>query len=351
MDRLILDLRFALRQLRRRPLFALAAAGALALGIGAATALFSVADAVLLRPLPYPEPERLVVIQLTQGGREVSTSEPEFLDYRAETGIFEGLAAVDPGSTLIRSDGRTERVRSAGVSRELFSALGVAPVLGRVFDASEDRPDGDRVVLLSYGLWRSAFGGREEVLGQEVRLGADLHRVLGVMPPGFAFPDAETRLWTPLRIDEAAPWDRNNHYLAVVGRLRPEVGLEEASERLAAVFERGVETFPDMYPAEEPWAVEVRGLHEHEVGSTRPALLAVSGAVLLLLLIACANVAHLLLGRAAARGGEVGLRAALGASSPALLRQFLVEGAVLSLLGGLAGAGAAWLALRGLVAL
>jgi predicted permease len=351
MDRLLLDLRFALRQLRRRPLFALAAAGTLALGIGAATAVFSVADAVLLRPLPYPEPERLVVVQALAGGREIGTSEPEYLDFRAETLVFEGLAAVAPTSTLLQSSGRAERVEAAGVTRELFSTLGVAPVLGRVFDESETRPGGDRVVVLSHGLWRSAFGGREEVLGRGIRLGADLYRVIGVMPPGFAFPGDETRLWVPLRIDEAEPWERNNHYLGVVGRLGPRVGLDQAGDRVAAVFRRGLESYPDMYPIEEPFEVEVRSLLEHRVGATRPALLALSGAVLLLLLIACANVAHLLLGRAAARAEEVGLRAALGAGPSALVRQFLVEGAALSLLGGLAGVGAAWLGLRGLLAL
>ena len=351
MDRLLLDLRFALRQLRRRPIFALASAGTLALGIGAATAVFSVTDAVLIRPLPYPEPERLVVVQALAGGREVGTSEPEFLDFRAATTVFEGLAAVAPTSTLLQSGGRAERLEAAGVSRELFSILGVAPALGRVFDESEDSPGGDRVVILSHGLWRSAFGGQGEVLGRGIRLGAELHRIIGIMPPGFSFPSDETRLWTPLRIDEAAPWDRNNHYLGVVGRLRPEVGLEEAGDRVGALFRRGLETYPDMYPTEEPYDVEVRSLHEHQVGAARPALLALFGAVLLLLLIACANVAHLLLGRAAARGEEVGLRAALGASRPALLRQFLVEGAAVSLLGGLAGAGAAWLGLRGLLAL
>jgi putative ABC transport system permease protein len=351
MDRLLLDLCFALRQLRRQPLFALAAVGTLALGIGAATAAFSVADAVLLRPLPYPEPEGLVVVQALSGGREVGTSEPEYLDYRAATEVFAGLAAVVPTSTLLRSAGQAEPLRAAGVTRDLFSTLGIAPSLGRVFDESETRPGGEPVVVLSHGLWRTAFGGREEVLGRGVRLGPDLYRIIGVMPAGFAFPEEETRLWIPLRIDEAAPWERNNHYLGVVGRLRPGVGLGEAGNRVAAVFRRGLEAYPDMYPTEEPFDVELRSLHEHRVGATRPALIALSGAVLLLLLIACANVAHLLLARAAARGEEVGLRSALGASPAALGRQFLVEGAVLSVLGGVAGAGAAWLGLRGLLAL
>ena len=338
MDALVHDLRQAFRALRRSPGFAAVAVLMLALGIGAATAMFSVVDVTLLRPLPFHEPHRLVhVWETTPQGEDFSASEPNYLDFRAGARTLSALAAFRMGERSLTGGGEPERLRSVAATHSLFPVLGVTPALGRGFAASEDQPGGDaRVAVLGDRLWRRRFGADPRVVGRTITLDGAPHTVVGVLPASFRLLDAD--VWTPLA--PGASQDRTDHWLRMVGRLAPGATHAGAQAELARIAAR----IGSEHPEVRGWSVRVESLSEWLVDArARRASVLLLGAVGLLLLLACANVANLLLARATTRQADLGLRAALGAGRARLVRQMLAESLLLAAAGAVLGLlGAAW---------
>jgi putative ABC transport system permease protein len=339
-DALRQDFRYAVRQLIRSPGFTAVAVLTLGLGIGANTAIFSVVNAVLLRPLPYPEPSRLVnVAERRPNGTPNSVSHPNFLDWRKE-GALESMALLRTQSFNVGGADRPERVAGALVSAEYFRVLGLAPAAGRYFLVGEDTPGRDRVAVISHGLWQRRFGGDPSVVGRSLTVDGRGLTVVGVATAGFRFPE-ETEVWTPVSLDDPALLEaRGLHAYQVIGRLGQGQTLEHASTRLQAVAARLAAEYP---ASNQSWSVAVVPLHESLVHDLRPTLLVLLGAVGFVLLIASANVAGMMLARGAARRRELSIRAALGAGRWQLVRQLLTETALLTLLGSGLGIGlAAW---------
>ncbi|MCI0404243.1 MAG: ABC transporter permease [Acidobacteria bacterium] len=337
METLWQDVRYGVRQLARSPGFTAIAVLTLALGIGANTAIFSVVNAVLLRPLPHPEPERLTMVWLDnrdEGWPEDLTSYPTYLDWRSQNRSFEDMAAFTPSEASLSGDGEPERVRSAVVSANYFSVLRVQPARGRIFRPEEEVPGAGRVVVLSAGLWQRRFAGSPDIVGQPVNLGGNPFTVIGVLPPGFEAP-ARTELWLPFSILPQQRLEaRGSLWLYVVGRLKPDVPLAEAQAEMTAIARRLEQQYPDTMTN---LGVNLVPLHTEVVGKVRPALLTILGAVVFVLLIACANVANLQLARTAARQRELAVRAAVGAGRSRLVRQLLTESLLLAMLGGVLG--------------
>jgi predicted permease len=342
------DLSYALRRLRQAPGFTLVAVATLALGIGATSAIFSVVNAVLLRPLPFPEPDRLLRVAQTWKGRPAVYSPQNFLDVEAQATSFSGMAAIDTNGVTLTGQGAAARLEGAEVSASFFDVLGVRPLHGRGFVAGENEPGHDRVVVLSYALWRDRFGADPGVVGRTISLDRQPHVAVGVAPPGFRYPE-ETEIWRPLEYDQRFRSNsRGAWYLNVVGRLREGATVEAARQEVGTIAER----LARAYPADdEGVGGTVIPLLDATVGESRRALLVLLGAVGLVLLVACVNVANLLLARIAVRETELALRAALGAGRGRLVRQLLTESLVLAVLGGAAGLLLSLVIVDGLLAL
>ena len=341
MDSFLQDARYALRVLRKSPGFALAAVLALALGIGANSAVFSVVNGVLLRPLPFAEPERLVRIfgNFRGNGLErISVSVPEYRDYRELPRALASVAAHVQVDVTLTGQDVPERLSALAATPSLLSTLGVVPTLGRNFEEQEQAFGQDRVLLLTHRLWRGRFGANPHILGTTVSLDGLPYTVVGVLPEGFEYPRG-TDLYFPLALTGAprVPDSRGTRFLDVVARLKPGVAPQAAQQDMERVAAELRQSHPDNYAANSGWAISVVSMEEQTVGGVRTTLWVLLGAVGFVLLIACTNVANLLLARAAARGRELSIRAALGADRSRLMTQFLTESVVLSLAGGVLG--------------
>jgi putative ABC transport system permease protein len=350
------DVRYAIRTLTNHPGFTIFVVLTLALGIGANSGVFSLIYGILLRPFPYREPGRLVRIQtvLTKTtGSTQGASVTDVEDWRAQSQTLEGVGLYLVGETILSGDGAAQPVQSASISAQALSLLGVSPVVGRLFTPEEDQPGGDvKKAVLSYGLWQSAYGADREIVGRAIKLRGDSYTVVGVMPPGFHFPE-KSDLWVPIHSRYASfrsDWwkarDVRGH--TVIARLKSGVTLEQAQTEMNAVAARLQQEFPTTNAGVE---VRLSRLRDAEVGNVRPYLLLLLGAVALVLLICCVNVANLMLARAGAREREIAVRAALGAGRWRIIRQLLTESLLLSLLGGLIGLALAWLGVKALLAL
>jgi predicted permease len=336
MDTLTQDLRYALRTLLKSRTFTAVALLALALGIGANTAIFTVVNAVLLRPLPYKDPDRLVLIQTNnppQKIKQAPTSWPDFLDWSDQNSVFEEMAAFSRWSTIITSGNEPERLPTGFVSGNFFSTLGVNPVAGRAFSEGEDLAGAEPVVVLGSGLWKRRFGSDPSLVGQTVTLSGKAYTVIGIAPDLFKDLSGQVDAWLPI-IRDADGESRDNRELRAIGRLKPGVSREQADAEMGAIAARLQESYPKTNAG---WGANVAALHESIVGDVRAPLWILLGAVCFVLLIACANVANLLLARAAGRRKEVAIRTALGASRPRIIRQLLTESLLLSAAGGAAG--------------
>jgi predicted permease len=360
MEALLRDIRLAGRNLLRAPGFALVTIMTLALGIGANTAIFSVVNAVILRPLRYPQPDRLIYIssQFPQMGfNQFWISPPEFLEFQERTRAFSGVGAFATSQANLTAPDRPRRVNSGLASAELFTALGVSAMYGRTFDVAETRPNGPPLAILSYELWMSAFGGSPRVIGSPVEVNGVRRTVVGIMPPLFDVADQHIEVWTPLVLDPANRQNRGSHYLYLIGRLADGATLHTAQAELETLLAGWPTSI--ARPADPTHGVHTPDTKNHRlrldplkgqiVGGARTAVLVLQGAVAFVLLIACANLANLLLARAESRHKEFAVRATLGAGRWRLLRQFMVEGCVLSFAGAALGLGVAVVGVRALI--
>jgi putative ABC transport system permease protein len=357
MSRLFQDLRYAMRQLLKSPGFSAAAVITLALGIGANTAVFSVVDQVLLHPLPYPDSDRVVKVNPTYQGLPGEDSSPaNYLDIASQSQSFTQMAASRGWPASLSAGERPERIRGTMATPSFFPLFGISPILGRGLLASDAQAGSDHVVVLGYGLWQRYFGADREIVGRDIRLNSEPYTVVGVMPPNFS-PDEYGELWVP------SPWGvpthplspdkdprpfRDRSYLDVWGRLKPGVTMQQVRAELDTIGRRLEKEYPND---NDKVGITFLPLHEYVVGDIRPVLLVLLAAVVVVLLIGCANVANLLLARGSARAREISIRTTLGASRGRLLRQLLTESVLLALLGGILGVLLAVVAVPALIAL
>jgi len=353
MQTFLQDLKYALRMLKKNPAFTTVAILTLAVGIGANSAIFSVLNSVLLRPLPYRQPDQLVRVYSefpTMKLQKFWVSAPELLDIQREAKSWEAIGAWAPGGQNVGTESEPLRVVSAGITRSMIDVLGVPPQLGRNFTEEEDRNGGPRVAIISHGLWQKGFGGASDIIGKQIQVNANATTVVGVMPPNFAFPpgsNEQVELLLPFQFDPANPGNRGGHFLSVIGRLRPGTTIEQAQSEMTSLMAGWKSEGRAQHllnPQNHP--VIMLGLHEDVVGSARKAVWLLMAAVGFVLLIACVNVANLLLARAEARHREFAVRLALGAGMKRMIRQFVAEGFVLVFIASILGVALAFAGLK-----
>jgi predicted permease len=357
MRALFQDLRYGLRMLRKRPTFTIVAVLTLALGVGANTAIFSIVNAVLLRPLPFRDPGQLVKVRFSDPGlglKDVPASIPEFDDLKTRSGVFEEVSGIGGGSVNLTGGSQPERLDFIAVHPTYFSMLGATPQLGRLFGPQDFALGFAPVVVISDDLWHREFGADRNIIGRSLQLDSDAYTVIGVLPPGFHHPEAgrdvEAFLTGGFSANPAPRPSRSTRVLpAVIGRVKPQITLQQAQARLTAMALELRRDFPTDYPAQAQWTIEIQPLQEALVGNVRPMLLVLMGAVILIVLIVSLNLANLLLARASGRQQEMAVRLALGATRSRMTRQVLTESMLLSVLGGTAGVLTAFSAL-GLIA-
>ncbi|MEO8129378.1 MAG: ABC transporter permease [Bryobacteraceae bacterium] len=345
MQTLFDDLRYALRILLRAPGFAVIAILALALGIGANTAIFSAVDAILLRPLPYGDPDQLVMLwgdaSFVSFPRN-NLSPADYVDWRKQNQVFTDVAALRNRSASLTGAGTPEMVIGRQVTANLFDVLGVKPMLGRTFSEEEDRTNAS-VVVIGYGMWQRRYGGDRALVGQPIDMNGEKVVVTGIMPRGFSFPDKAVDFWLPMNFSPKDLANRGSHFLTVVARMKPGITLPRAEAEMAGIAKHLAQAYPET---NSRLGAVVVPLREQVVGDTRIALIVLLGAAGCVLLIACANIANLLLARASTRQREMAIRTALGADRSRLVRQMVTESLLLSVSGGALGLGLAKLSMR-----
>ena len=353
------DLKYGLRLLKRSPGFASIAVLTIGLGIGANSAIFSVINGVVRKPLAYPQPDRLMYVTSQfsrQNFNKFWVSPPEYFDYKEHTKAFSELGAYTTGAVNVSEADNPERVNAAFITASMWRVLGVQPELGQVFTQEQDMPNAEPVVLIGHELWQRTFGSDPAIVGKSIQIQGRARRVLGVMPPGFDIHDSKSQVWGPLGLDPNNRTNRGSHFLFLIGRLAP--GITEAqarSEQLSFMKQWGTWASSASggfvhNPNDSTHRINIEPLRDEVVGSVKRALWVLQGAVALVLLIACANVANLLLARAEARHKEFAVRSAMGASRSRILRQFVSEGVVLSTLGAVLGLVIAFWGLKALLA-
>jgi putative ABC transport system permease protein len=336
METLLKDIRYGARTLLKNRGFTAIAVLALALGIGANTAIFTVVNAVLLRPLPFEKPEQLVMVweKRMQLGRERNpVSPPDFTDWRAQNQVFEDMAAFSNQGFNLGAGTEPERIQGAGVSPSLFTVLRVRPRIGRAFDPDEDKPGANPVVIIGGALWQRSFGSDPEIVGKTIKLNERPYTVVGVMPADFVFPNRRSEIWIPLILSSEDAANRGGHNLTVIARMKGGVTLAQARENMVSIAAQ----LEQQYQVNTGHSSNVFSLYDEVVAGARPALLVLLGAVAFVLLIACANVANLLFARSTARQKEIAIRTALGAGRARIIRQLLTESVLLGIFGGLLG--------------
>jgi putative ABC transport system permease protein len=346
------DFRYALRGMRLNPGFALTAILSLALGLGASLSIFTVADNLLLRPLPYRDPSQLVMVWDANYKRNTTNnviSPGNYLDWKAQNDVFEGMAAFREVRSVLNDGSRVEELGKQLISANLLPLLGVQPIRGRLFTEEEDRPNPDTVLLISYRLWQNWFGGDESIIGRKVQVNATPRQIIGVLPPGFAFRNRTTDLWEPIGLNPATNYRKTQgRWMYSVARIKSDVTLGQAQAQMTSIASRLESAYPEF---NQNWTINLEPLRDSMIREVKTSMLVLLGAVGLLLAVSCANVANLLLARFASRQREMAIRGALGAGRSRIVRQLLTESVVLGLAGGGLGLLATRWAVMGLMAM